>query len=188
MSKSITSTAAIKAIGVTRHTLLKWEEILNLQIPRETQKNGQEIRVYPERLVNNLKALNTLLTDLEIGLGEWLQWEQRLALNQGRDLFRAPDFAEPYWAKYYQQLAKDMAEATVDLDELLRWEWELDLKYPSDSYGNRALNRDWIHYLRGVQEKYAQGWNVERVYYLERPNQRALQTAGRGYVQHSPEM
>lgn len=140
----------------SRHVYLQWEEAIGIKTPRKGDN-----RTFPERLVNNLAALKALLDEMDLPLGEWLQWEHRLDLRVHRDEWAMFDLsADPYWPKYFKRLQKDMAEATVDLDELLRWEWELALSYPRDAVGNRVLNRDWIRYLQTVQEKYAEGWNV----------------------------
>lgn len=139
----------------SRHVYLQFEEMLSLVPPRDSKG-----RVFPETLVDNLRSLRDLLEDLEISLGEWNSWRQVLYLNHPNDAWNAPDWADPYWAKYYRKLAKNLKAATVDVHELSRWEWELKITYPRDAYGNIALDSNWCKYLRTVQESYAAGRNT----------------------------
>jgi hypothetical protein len=168
VTKHSTMTKALKVIGITRHIFLKWEEILALSLPRE-----RENRVFPDETIQNLTALRELLDSLEIGLGEWISWREILALNQPNDAQGCPDFSDPYWAKYYRKLHRDLTAATVDVHELSRWEWELQTQYPRDAQGNISLTRDWCRYLQTVQEKYAAGKDTYwMIYNLQTPAQR----------------
>lgn len=178
-TQSITMTKMLNVTGISsRHVYLDWEAQLGLTPPR----NAQGHRMFPPELVANLQALKQLLDEIDMELAEWLRWEGALRLFINRDEWRAPKLAaDSYYGKYLGTLKADLAEATVNLDEFLRWEHELDLSYPNDARGNRTLTRDWKRYLQTVQEKYAEGWTVERVVYnIKTPNEVRPQLAYAG--------
>jgi len=185
-TKPITISKMISVTGISSRSVYveEWEPALSITPPRDGSNN----RRFPERLVANLTSLQTLLRDLEMPLGEFLQIEHKLRLNIPRDEWGMRDLSsDPYWVKYITTLRRDLAEATVDLDELLRWAHELHLVYPLDRMNNICLNRSWIRYLAGVQHKYAtEGWTPADAIYLERPTDREPQHAG--YQVHSAEM
>ena len=174
---------ALKVIGVTRHQYLHWEALLGLTPPRDAKG-----RVFPPEMVANLKALNELLAEAEIDLAYWLRWEDALLLlwcKGNKDLWGAPNLAADkagYFASYTQKMAKDLAEAGVSPEEMMRWRGELKLAYPTDSRGNIVLTRDWVRYLQTVREAYANGRDMYWITYnIPTPNQVRPQLAYAGH-------
>lgn len=170
--KSITLKQLLSVTQIpSRHVYLQYESALGLNPPRKTV-GGQEIREFPEGFVNQLAALNAILIDLDIPLGEFLQIEQNMNWAIPRGEFGCRDILADGWDKYIKSFIQSLREATVDVIEFKRWEWELDLYYPINRQGRVYLDRDWIRYLQTVQEKYADGKDRYWVYYnIKRPNE-----------------
>lgn len=165
--QNITMSQMLKVIGITKSSFLKTEEALSLRVPR----NHKGHREFPEDLVNDLQALQSLaeLREQDLsGLAAELV-ALRLQLPQNAyGLLRADDYLQ----RYLQSLDRELTEAGISLQEFLRLEAQLELALPRDQRGNRCINRDWRRYLQTVQEKMAQGKDAYWVVYnIPTPNQ-----------------
>lgn len=114
--------------------------------------------------------IGQFLKEVEMSRHEFLKWESSLVLTISTDEKGHRVFDE-YWVKYFRELKNDLAEAGIELEDMLRWQADLKLALPLDR-GNRCLNRDWIRYFQEVREKFDQGKDLYWVAYnIKTPNQ-----------------